>query len=352
MKKFVFLSSLLIIDVSAGNFNYAVLTDQAYLPKIGLRIDSSYIRVNDSVDIFNVREDEIGSLEKYGNSIGNLSGFHIGGHYGLNRDNAIFFKYENTKLDYGGANLLNHRFEAFYRRNITEDKYKKIKSLSLDFGVVSNIGADIEIDNYNFLNSMIKKIAPTSGYSIEGNGTIIKNNVEANLYDESGKKVSPQVDISNMSSHSFYGKLLLGSQLNDHSIGNIYGSFGYSLIDSKIDVQPKDLIEKIAIPELNRDEFFTVAGASFITEWSKVILELDYSYTRIFRTEDLNYQKSSHELKMAVSTPLKNKVLVFVEGDVMFQQFNSSLPYLYNIYTQTQFDKKYGFAKLGLAYKF
>ena len=36
----------------------------------------------------------------------------------------------------------------------------------------------------------------------------------------------------------------------------------------------------------------------------------------------------------------------------MFQQFNSSLPYLYNKYTQTQFDKKYGFAKFGLAYKF
>jgi hypothetical protein len=367
MKKIFLLPVIFSGQILAGNFNYGVLDNHAYLPREGFRIDSSYIRVNDAVDIFNVRDAEIGSLSQYGESLGNLSGFHIGGQLGISRNNALFIKYDNWKLDYGGEDLTNHRFEGFYRRSIFMDKYKKISSSSLDLGFIYNQGSDIEIKNRTFLNSMMNKIAGNSGYSISSDGSTITNNekkASITLYDNTGNKTSlynqiNSVNISDLSSKSLYMRILLGSSLNNHSVANIYGFSGYTDITTNISISPESLLTyvntyglNINIADLNRDEFFVGGGASYITEWSKIIMELQYDYTHIFRDSDLHYQKSSHELKMSLSTPIKNKVLVFIEGDIMFQQFNSSLPYLYNKYTQTQFDKKYGFAKFGLAYIF
>jgi len=37
---------------------------------------------------------------------------------------------------------------------------------------------------------------------------------------------------------------------------------------------------------------------------------------------------------------------------LMYRQFNGEIPYLYNTYTQSTFDHKYGYVRFGIGYRF
>ncbi|MEA3353047.1 MAG: hypothetical protein U9Q33_04425, partial [Campylobacterota bacterium] len=82
------------------------------------------------------------------------------------------------------------------------------------------------------------------------------------------------------------------------------------------------------------------------------ILEFNYEYNKLFRDKKLEYMNKNNIINMFLSKKISDNVLVYLGGRAMFQQFNTDIPYLYNQYSQTQFDKKYGFAQLGLIYSF
>jgi hypothetical protein len=49
---------------------------------------------------------------------------------------------------------------------------------------------------------------------------------------------------------------------------------------------------------------------------------------------------------------LNEKWSLYLSGTAMSNQFNGVIPYLYDEYTKTTFDHKYGWAEVGLIYSF
>jgi len=343
---------ILSLSIFARTINYGVFNNQAYIMAKGqISLKGSYLRINDDIDIFNMKDSELGSLSKYGSTIGNMSGYEAEIDYGILKRDSIFLNFQEWNIDYGGSKLTNRRLEFTNRYNLTYSKYAFVNALSFDIGFRRNWANRVEITNIDMMNSMIKKVYPNSDYSIGDDGSILKNGTKTTLYDKNGNRLSPSVDIDNLESNSIFLRFLFGKRVFDKTLINLYTTYYYVDLSSKVDISPSSLINSIDIESLNRDEQVVDVGFSWITEFKYLLFELNYEYAKIFR-KDLTYKNYSHTLDIAISKPITRNLLLFASGKVMFQQFNRDIPYLYNRYTETQFDKKYGFAKFGLIYKF
>jgi len=347
MKHF-FLFNLCTFLLFSNNLNYGVLNNQAFvLNKRNLDLKLAYLRVNDDLDFLNMRESELGSLSQFGTSIGNMSGYEFGIRHGLLKNDSIFFNFQEWNIDYAGSTLTNRKIEFFNRFNIVANKYAYINSFSFDIGIIKDSADRVEITNIPFMNSMIKKVAPNNTYSLSENDK---------LFDKQTQNfINPSVAIDNLSANTLYLKLLFGKKISHRTVINLYSNYSYIDLTSKIDISPiilRDYLNNIKIPNLNRQEQVLDIGFSIISDLKYFIFELDYKYSKIFRDSHLDYRNYNHDLEIALSKAVTREILVFISGKMMFQQLNREIPYLYNRYTETQFDKKYGFAKFGLIYKF
>ena len=335
----------------ANTLNYALSNKHSFvLPKGSLELTSSYLKVNDTLDIFNVKEKELGNLARFG-AIGDMDGFELGARYGLTKKDSIFVNYQQWNVDYAGSVLKNSRFEFFNRYNLLNTPYSFFQALSFDVGYINNSADNLDVKNEAMLNSMLKKIKPNSGFSFK-NGSIVADGTTITLQE------SPFFSIEDMQSDSYYVRLLLGRKMSSHSVFDIYATYEYSDIKTKLDFSPKDniFINQIAgnfnLPVLDRDEKKMHLGFNYTLENSNIIYDFNYEFSKIYRDDSLSVEDTNHVFDVSVSRILNKNWIIFVGGKLMLNQFNTDLPYLYNKYTQTQFDKKYGFAKIGLIYKF
>jgi len=349
VKKLIFFLSITFLGFSQS-INYAVLNNQAFVMNSVIALKASYLRVNDDLDFLNMRESELGTLSKYGSTIGDMSGYEAEIGFGLSDKDSIFLNFQEWNIDYGGSKLSNKKIELFNRFNLVSNQFSYINSLSFDIGYIMDFANRVEITNSGLMNSMIKKVSPNSDYSISDNGTILKNGSETTIYDkDSGNKISPSVAIDNLLSNSYYLKILAGKKISRRSILNLYSSYYYVDIQSDVKIS-KELLQNFSVANLNRSEHILNLGVSLISEFKYLIFEINYEYNKIYR-DNLEYMNYSHNLDIAISKPITKNLLFFVSGKMMFQQLNRDIPYLYNQYTESQFDKKYGFAKFGLIYK-
>jgi hypothetical protein len=104
--------------------------------------------------------------------------------------------------------------------------------------------------------------------------------------------------------------------------------------------------------DLKRTQKVAEVGFAYMGEFDEFALEFDYVYSKIYRDEHLSQNNDNHTIEMVISGVVGRDFLVYVGGKMMLSQFNTDLPYLYNEYTASQFDKKYGFAQLGLVYSY
>ena len=349
IKYIIFFISFTIFSF-AQSINYGVLNNQAFTMKKGISFKASYLRVNDDLDFLNMRESELGSLSKYGTSIGDMSGYELEARVGIFDKDSLFLNFQEWNIDYGGSKLSNQKIEFFNRFNIVSNPYSVINSLSFDLGFIYNSADRVNISNIELMNSMINKISPNTDFSIGENGTILKNGTKTTIYDTNQNVVVPSVAIDSLSSTSYYLKLLIGKQILKKTILNLYSTFSYIDIQSEIDI-PQELLDNISIANLNRDEYVLDIGFSIISEFRYLLFEMNYEYSKLFRDNNLNYRNYNHTLEITLSKPITKNFLMFLSGKMMFQQLNRDVPYLYNQYTESQFDKKYGFAKFGLIYK-
>ena len=350
---------LILLSVSAlfpNQSDYFILNKHSFtLPKNTLEIKSSYLKVNDTIDVLNVKEQELGALNRFG-SMGDMDGYEIELRYGVTSYNIIFFNYQRWNIDYAGSTLKNNTIELFNRyRLINQNSF--LDSLSLDIGFTHNYSKPINIKNDELLNSMIKKIRPNTSIVLD-KGDIISGDTTLAFYDNEWNKIYPYLSISNLKSKSYYVRALIAKQLTANTLIDVYIAAKYTDIRTGILLEPKEnsylnkFIGEFKIPNLNRTEKSINIGFVTTLYVKKFTMEFNYEYNKIYRDKELRYMNHSHIIEASISKKIYNNFLLYIGGRLMLQQFNTDLPYLYNKYTQTQFDKKYGFAKIGLVYSF
>ncbi len=357
-----FLSILLFgtLSVEASDLSYTTNNIGAFtLPAKSFNIKASYNRINDDIDFLNIKEQELGSgvVSKYG-SIGDSSGVDLSLAYGINDYISLYYDYENLNMHYMGSTLNNHKNDLFLRLNISNHPSRFFNSLSMDVGYVGNNAEDINIKNVSTLNSLLKKVKPNSNIFIQDDGvTISVDGDRVRLLEEDGTPIAPYISIGNLSDLSLYFRFLAGMKWTN-SVLDLYAGVKYIDIHGEIALEPsnnsviKEKVSEFGKLDISRGEKQALVGLSYKIELGRLLLEANYEYNRIFGRDIINDNNHNQIVNAAISTIITKNLLVFIGGKLMLNQFNGVIPYLYNEYTASKYDKKYGYMRVGFVYNF
>ncbi len=324
---------------------------------IGIR--ANYNRINDDIDIFDIKQKELGSTANFG-TIGDATGLDLSLAYGAGEFYSLFYNYERLNLHYIDSVLHNNKNDLYLKVNIYQNPMNFFETFSADIGYVRNSSDDLDIKSTQQLNTMIQKVNPIPGLSIDGTEIKYKNSSIIFLDPKTNKAVSPFVRIGDLSDNSLYLRLLTGFSY-ETNIFDIYAGLKYTSIDTKITIEPKnvntlqDILRKKGYEpvDLSRNEKSFFLGFNYTVEFSSFIFDANYEYLNIWgRSDDIKKTQDNHILNSALSYIVNKRLLVFLGGKLMLHQFNGVIPYLYNKYTKNKYDKKYGYAKIGIVYNF
>ena len=351
-----YLSSILLTSTlfAQSSVNYAVSDMHSFvLPKNSFEIKTSYLKVNDTIDVFHLKEKKFKSL----GSIGDMDGYSLALRYGLSNRDSIFASAQRWNVNYGDSTLKNNKINLFNRYLLLHKPDAFFNNLSIDVGFSQDSANDIVISNDKSLNALLKKMKP-NGTNHFDDGSIVSGDTTLTLYDKQGNKIYPHISIGDLSDRSYYTRLLVGKRFSKDSILDFYVGCKYTTITTKISFYPNNnsfvnkLIKNYKIPNMNRDEKNINIGLSYLLQKYGFIGELNYEYDKMLRDSDVSYLDYNHIFNASLGRKVGENTLIYIGGRLMMEQFNSDIPYLYNRYTKTQFDHKYGFAKIGLVYRF
>jgi len=336
------------------NLNYALHQTHAY-PFIQNKTEMilEYQKLNDTVDILNIKEQELGSTLSSFGSIGNMDGYKLDITYGLNDKITLHTNIGMQKIQYGDSTLNNKKYNIFGRYNILQNDFTQT-ALSLDIGGTINSADKISITNTNYLESLAKKFLDVKDVKITSTAIgVVKKDGTTEILNIS----SPvSIDIENLQDKTLYISLLNEKKIN-HTYICGFIKLNYTKISTLIranivaaDSSTQTKLQNYTLSRnLDRNEKSVNIGFN-ISTGIDYIFEFEYYYTKFFRSEGLDYIDYNHVFNVDVIKPFNKKWFVFAGGKVMYRQFNGEIPYLYNTYTQTTFDHKYGYAKAGIGY--
>jgi len=362
IKNCLFLAAILITTQMSASGVSLTTTDirSAVMTKNHLGIRFSYNRINDTIDIFDIKQKELGSTANFG-SIGDSSGLDLSLAYGVNEYFSAFYNFEYLRLHYIDNMLKNKKNEIFAKINIYHNPMSFFEDLSADIGYVRNSASDLDIKSSSQLNSMIQKVNPIDGLTIEGSVMSYKNKKLSVRDDITNEPISPFIRIGDMSDNSFYLRFLTGFNY-ETNIFDIYAGLKYTSINTTVSIQPKknastlqDILKNAGYSDvvLDRSEKSAFFGFNYTVEFSNFIFDANYEYLTIWgRDNEIEKTEDNHIIKSALSYIVNKELLIYLGGKLMINQFNGVIPYLYNKYTKNKYDKKYGYAKVGFVYNF
>ncbi len=292
---FLFASFVKALDVQATSQNIRSYV----LPFQKANISASYNVVSKNFDIFNIRDDNVGSASRHG-SIGDLNGLNFTLGYGFSEYISLFYNFEYQNLDYASESLKNKKQHFFTKLGIYHNPSSFIDTFSTDLGFIHNGANDLKISGSN-------------------------------------------LEISNMndlSDNSFYIRVLAGSKIRA-SILDFYLGLKYTNINTKLDLL-----------SLNRNETSLNLGFQYTVELGNYLIEGGYEYIRLFNRSVQNIESSNNVFNLTLSYALSRQILIFIGSKYYTNQYNGIIPYLYNEKTKNVFDTKFGYANIGFVYSF
>ena len=362
-------SSIVLLTVSlfAENIRYAKHDLHTLVPeKNSFNISIEYILLNDTIDLFNLKDKELSGAKNLG-SIGDINGYKIGFIYGLRDDLMISYNFTQTNLEYLSDTMKNTKHDIYLKYNLFQNSLAFFNSgVSVDVGYTRDSLTDFYLRDTNAINEMIKRVLPNEdakllksdgvtpfanepfprakGYYARFNNTTTKLNE------------NPYVSMEDTSDNSFYIRALTGFY-SDHQITDFYTGYKYSKIKNTISTTKEilDLAKQKGYDlhkVLDRDEGMAFLGFNYSFDSGSFIYEFNYEYDRFFRDSNLGYINYNHIINANISYALNKNTLLSLGGKIMYRQFNGEIPYLYSEYTQTTFDHKYGYARFGILYRF
>lgn len=363
MSKSKFLLAFLCSVAIALNANEPTMTTAPIrsfpLDKGDLSLKLNYNRINDTIDILDLKQKELGSTSNFG-SIGDANGLDLSLAYGIDEFYSLFYNYEHLSLNYIDSKLKNNKNDLFAKVVIYRNPMAFFETFTADIGYVRNSSSNLDIKDSTQLNKMIQKVNPIPGLSIDGSVIRYKDNTLTFTDAKTNTAISPFVRIGDLSDSSLYLRLLTGMHYNTN-IFDFYAGLKYTSINTQITVEPKSNTRLQSILKnggyhpvtLDRHEKTFFIGSNYTVEFSNFIFETNYEYLVIWgRDDDIKKTNDNHIINSALSYIVNKNLLVFIGGKLMLHQFNGVIPYLYNKYTKNKYTKKCGYAKIGFVYNF
>ncbi|MBD3842918.1 MAG: hypothetical protein IE909_13760, partial [Campylobacterales bacterium] len=313
-------------------------------------------------------------------SIGDLDGDELKIRYGLNHNLMISYTRTQHSVEFGNNNINNLQDDIFLRYNLFHNTNAVFNSgLSFDFGYVKNslsdnymrdtdqlkqyinriplddiVAASDQIGQYKADDPEVTKFDPFGTNPNVGDYYYIDTDGSKVTIDNINEMIDQVLDtnsyIALLDTHdaSFYLRALTGMNTTNH-IFDLYMGLKKTDIQNTIVGSIKDI--KI-VKNLNRSETMYFAGFNYTLETKSFIYEFQMEYDKFKRDSGLDYIDYNYIIDANIDYKISQKMLFYVGGKIMYRQFNGQIPYLYNQYTQTTYDHKYGYAKMGIQYRF
>lgn len=325
-----------------------------------LSIEASVDLVNDTVDIFDIRESE-GAVE---DNAGDYDGGHLMLHYAFHPQWLAEVAYWNRNIEYSqDKNRIDSWLAAVQYQPLMA--LKPSDDLAIRFSLWGNQADELSktsptlVNNQRFSNIRVNGLSDIQaqadllfsrrldrqnklngfvslGYSkvdVDSlNASINIRNCNFNIQVNSGNQLNGQLAAPCTSN---------GTTLTEASFTDEASSYGLDM--------DKDL---------SYDAGFFSVGGSWNWRHKKFASQLGYQFQYLMR-QDIddrvsNYGnsaiKSNHTLGLDLSYKLNNYTSVFVASQVFKNNFIGTIPFLYNSVTASRLDRKYGYASFGVRF--
>jgi len=323
------------------------------IPKNRIELGVFYGKVNDTIDVLNIKEQELSGVSSQfkADSLGNYTHFKFYLNYGLTDQSMLLTSIILRSIDYGRGKLKVYSYCFSFR----ESFYSLV---SFDFGIRGNLAEDKTFSDIRDINYYLHKFRPDISIEVdpfyiwfvkETSDVIIKYGVP--------KKENPNFKLRDLKDSTKFVRLTFGKAF-DFIYPNVFLEYGRTKISTSIDTNLKsmvpeeyrDRLPKFPI-DLSRDENYWKGGFSiFFRTPFKTLTYIEYSYVKLNRDSALGYVNYNHIVKAKVDYFLKKNIILSVGGKYLHRQFNGVIPFMYNKYSQTTFDHRYGWVEVGIIY--
>ncbi len=330
---------------------YASLTknypSSMVIPKWGGRIGINLGKVNDTIDFLDIREQEIGS--NYDNlGVGDYDHYGIYANLGITFSSMISGTYLKRYIKYGHGTLSINSYEVFLRKSFNS-------VFSIDLGVRGNSMDAKNINNIDDINFYIRKQKP--GAHIEIEDDIIWFYKEGSDPVGVDKREDPYIRIYDSWDFTKFIRFTAGKAYYNF-YPNVFIEYGKTDVYGKLDTNLKyyvpegfeDILPPLPV-NLDRDEkYFKIGVNTFIRTPFNTLTYLEYFYITLDRDDGLGFEHFNHVFRAEINYFAGRHFVFFIGGIYLHRQFNGIIPFLYNKYTQTTFDHKYGWAETGIIF--
>jgi hypothetical protein len=331
-----------------------------------IEIGLDYQRINESIDVLNVRKDEYEKLSSADRATtpGDLWGVQLMLNYGLFNRTTLMSSFQYRHQDYGFDAIGIKTLDLALKQGLLDGRDGWFAGLALDMGIRVNWASEMLYNDQNEINAIVQRMAPGTnvGIRIDQNFVWFDQDVNAgriSLGAPRRGRSDPQVSIGDLKDFSPYVRLT-GGKIWGRFFPNLFIECGHTEISSNIDTTLTEYIPENFqddLPrfpiELSRSENYIKTGMGlYIKLPFKTLFQFEYDHLKLYRGDNLGYMDDNNIIKSDISyfvTP----ALGFHLGGIYFErQLNGEVPFLYNKYTQTTFDHPYGYAHMGLTYFF
>jgi len=358
MNRVILLLILSQIVTQAEDVFYGESNLHAFLPQSGkVNINAGFELVNDTVDILNIKESELGSNSSGVNSIGDMKGINLNVGYTINDKWYTNMTLNQKELQYSGTTLKNQNLDIYLRYQFYQSQDL---SFAIDGGYKMNIASDSYVNDLHTINKILKNIAPNKKISLSQTGS--KQTLVYQGDDGSIKTIDLKnrayLAIVDTKDKGLYGRAIV-SVKKDKWLFDAYGSYAEVDIENRTDSSiihedNADLQQELGDIGLSqkRVDGILSSGINFGYYFDKWYPEFNYQYNYIFRIAGLKKNTVNHIFNLNVSYIVNQNTGVYLGAKLMLNQFNGKIPYLYEKYSESSFSHKYGYLNAGLLYKF
>jgi len=355
MTKQLLIALLFSISLYAETIIYTKNNIHAFLPKNGeISFKLAYQAMNDTLDIFNVKESEFSGNSQNIDSLGAMQGFDIGIGYSFYDDFYLNANINQQHLQYSSSTLVNTNVDLYIRYNIYSSTDL---AFAIDGGYVLNHAKDLYIKDINTINSNIKKIAPDKDIKISADGTTL-NYTGSNGTLTIPLTLEPYASIEDTKDDAFYFRLLSSyktkSFLFDVFAGYKQINIQYT-VDTSLTYEPELEEEfKNNSPRISnkRVDATLFMGASLRYQIDSLYTTFGYRYNNILRIDGLEEIQENHIIDLDFLYSITPNIGAYLGFHAMSNQFNGEINYLYTQYSKTSFDHPYGYISIGTVLKF
>ncbi len=321
------------------------------IPKGRLEADFFYGKVNDRMDVFNIRGRELSSVSSRfrAGSLGNYEHLKFNLNYGLTYQSMLSTGINSRLIDYGSSKLNVYSYHFSARKSFGS-------ILSVNLGFRGDAAKHRTFSNVNEINYYIHKFRPDISIELGPSYVwFVKETPDLKIKYEVPKKENPNFKLKNLNDLTKFVRFTLGKAF-DFVYPNLFFEFGRTSINTKVDTNLKNIIPngyKDRIPkfpiDLSRNENYWKTGFSiFLRTPFKTLTSLEYEYIRLNRSKNLGYTNYNHVFRAKIDYFLRRNIILSVGGEYLHRQFNGVIPFMYNRYSQTTFDHRYGWAEIGV----